>query len=82
MKQVYLAAIALLTVTSAALAQDTASAQVSLDDVARADTEASTQYADRYVFNANACGMELSRAVWGKNAAILGYACFNNPNGH
>lgn len=82
MKNIGIAAIALLSFSSAALAQQASSAPVSLAEVAAADTEASTQYADHYVYNANECGMELSRAVWGKNGAILGYACFNNPNGH
>ncbi|MBV8662506.1 MAG: hypothetical protein JO107_05340, partial [Hyphomicrobiales bacterium] len=50
--------------------------------LARADTESATQYADRYVYNANECGMESSRAIWSKNGRVLGYACFNNPNGH
>jgi hypothetical protein len=81
MNRISIAAIALLSVSSAAWAQQANSAPASLDEIARADTEASTQYADRYVYNANECGMEMSRAVWGKNGAILGYACFNNPNG-
>lgn len=81
MKRLYIAAIALLPVSAAALAQDAANAQVSLEEIARADTEAVTQYPSRYVYNANQCGMELSRAIWGKNGAIIGYACFSNPNG-
>ncbi len=81
MKNTGIAAIVLLSVSSGALAQQASSAPASLDELARADTEASTAYADRYVYNANECGMELSRAIWGKNGAILGYACFNDPNG-
>ncbi len=81
MKLISIAALATLSCSAAALAQQ-ANVEVSLEDVARADTENSTQYADRYVYNSNECGMESSRAIWGKNGGILGYACFNNPNGH
>ena len=81
MKLIAVAALAALSYSAAASAQQ-ANSEVSLDELARADTESATQYADRYVYNANECGMESSRAIWSKNGRVLGYACFNNPNGH
>ena len=55
---------------------------VSLEEIARAD-EASMHHdpASRYVRNANNCGVEMARAVWGPNQAFLGYACYSNSNG-
>jgi 8-oxo-dGTP pyrophosphatase MutT (NUDIX family) len=37
--------------------------------------------ATRYVLNANNCGPELSRPVWGPYGELLGYACYMNSNG-
>ena len=67
--------------SSAALAQSAPTyPPASFKDIARYDNEKSTLYPMRYVRNANNCGPDLSRAVFGPNGAILGYACYRNPN--
>lgn len=78
-----IAVLGLLSVSSAALAQSaTYSAPPTSQDIADAAARTlSLHPADKYVRNANSCGMELSRAVWGPNGTLLGYACFRNSNG-
>ncbi len=33
------------------------------------------------VRNANQCAPDQAKAVWGPDSSLLGYACYNNPNG-
>jgi hypothetical protein len=80
MTRTLIAIVALLSLSSAALAYG-GPPTVSRQEIARA--EAATMHhdpADRYVRNANNCGMELSRAVSGPSGAPLGYACYSNSN--
>jgi hypothetical protein len=79
MKRICIGLVVLLSASYAALAQSGA-AQAGFRDIARYDNEAATLYPMRYVRNANNCGPDLSRAVFGPNGAILGYACYRNPN--
>ncbi len=80
MNRTCIAIVALLSLTSAALAQG--ETQVSRQEIARA-AEASMSHdpASHYVRNANNCGADMSRAVWGPNEVLLGYACYSNSNG-
>lgn len=80
MNRTLIAIVALLSLSSAALAYGGA-APASRQEIARAG-EATMHHdpADYYVRNANNCGMELSRAVLGPNGAPLGYACYSNSN--
>ncbi len=81
MKRICIGLVVLISASSAALAQgDGAHARPSFRDIARYDNEVSTLYPMRYVRNANNCGPDLSRAVFGPNGVILGYACYRNPN--
>ena len=81
MKRIPIGLFVLLSASAAALAQYPAPyGQASFRDIARYDNEKSTLYPDRYVRNANNCGPELSRAVFGPRGEILGYACYRNPN--
>ena len=72
MTRTLIAIVALLSLSSAALAYGGAPTPVSRQEVARADA-ASMHHdpADHYARNANNCGMEMSRAVWGPNGALL-----------
>ena len=81
MKRICIGLVVLLSASSAVLAEgDAAYAQASFRDIARYDTESMTLYPMRYVRNANNCGPDLSRAVFGPNGVVLGYACYRNPN--
>ncbi len=81
MKWISISLFFLLSASSAALAQSPAPhGPPAFRDIARYDNEKSTLYPDRYVRNANNCAPELSRAIFGPNGAILGYACYRNPN--
>ncbi len=33
------------------------------------------------VRNANECAPDQAKAVWGAGAVLLGYSCYDNPNG-
>ncbi len=80
MNRTLIAIVALLSLSSAALAYGGAPT-VSRQEIARVD--AATMHhdpADRYARNANNCGMELSRAILSPNGALLGYACYSNSN--
>lgn len=81
MNRTCLAIVALLSLSSAALAYGGAT-PVSRQEIARAaEATMSHDPASHYVRNANNCGVEMSRAVWGPNGALLGYACYSNSNG-
>ncbi len=80
MSRMWIAVLALLSVSSAALAQSAIySAPITRRAIARADARTMSLHPpDGYVGNANNCGMELSRPVWGPNETPLGYACFRD----
>ncbi len=81
MNRTLIAIVALLSLSSAALAYGGVPTPTSRQEIARAD--AATMHhdpADRYARNANNCGMELSRTVLAPNGALLGYACYSNSN--
>ncbi len=79
MSRMFIAVLALLSVSSAAFAQSAPTLRQEIADAAARSM--SLHPADNYVRNANRCGMELSRAVWGQNGTLLGYACYRNSNG-
>ncbi len=83
MNRMCIAVFAVMSVSSAALAQSAVNPpQVSHGEIERAAAMSMSLYpADHYVRNANNCGPEMARAVWGPNGALLGYACYSNPNG-
>jgi hypothetical protein len=83
MKSSCFAVVALLSLSSAAWAQSSVSpGSVSREDIARAASMSMSLYpASHYARNANNCAPEQSRAVWGRNQVLLGYACYTNPNG-
>ncbi|HEY1944930.1 MAG TPA: hypothetical protein VGH40_22680 [Roseiarcus sp.] len=82
MKSSCVALCALMLLSGAAMAQGWSPYLVSRQDIAWADRASPSLYpADRYVRNANNCGSELVRAVWGRYGELLGYACYSNPNG-
>jgi hypothetical protein len=82
MKRISVTILTLLSLSSAALAQGWSNTDpVSQQDIARADrVSMHHDPSSHYVRNANDCGMELSRAVWGPNEVLLGYACYSNSN--
>jgi hypothetical protein len=79
MKYVAISAIALLSLSSAAWAQSAPTSPP--PSLAPAQTSMSLQPGDRFVRNANECAGEDSRAAWGRNGALIGYSCYENPNG-
>ena len=83
MKRMCIPAFALMSVSSAAFAESAGNpSPISHAEVDRAAAATMSLYpADHYVRNANNCGPEVARAVWGSNGALLGYACYSNPNG-
>ncbi len=82
MNRTCLAIVALLSLSSAALAYNGAPNPVSRQEIARvAEASMSRNLASHYVRNANNCGGEMSRAVWGQSGTLLGYACYSNSNG-
>lgn len=82
MKRTCFAICALMSLSGTAIAQSWPPYPVSREEIAIADgTWSSLNPADRYVRNANNCGQELVRAVWGRYGELLGYACYRNPNG-
>jgi hypothetical protein len=82
MKRTCVAILALLSLSSAALAQGwTNAAPVSRQAFAQAvQTALSHDPTGRYVRNANNCGMELQEPIWGPNDVLLGYSCYRNSN--
>ena len=81
MKRVSIAAFTLLLVSSASFAQTAVQPPISHRAIQRAALRKSYLHpADRYVRNANNCGGELSRVVWGRNGSILGYGCYRDSN--
>jgi hypothetical protein len=82
MKRTCVAIVALTSLSGAAMAQSAPPYPVSRQEIARAaEVSPSLNPANRYVRNANNCGPDLVRAVWGWHGELLGYACYNNPNG-
>ncbi len=82
MKRTCVAICALVSLYSEAMAQNWPPYPVSRQGIAWADRPSSSlNPADRYVRNANNCGQELVRAVWGRYGELLGYACYRNSNG-
>ncbi len=84
MKRICIAIVALLSVSSAAFAQYASYPAQTSRRAAIAHAASGrmwTNPADSYVGNANSCGMELSRPVWGPNGGLAGYACYRNSNG-
>jgi hypothetical protein len=81
MNRTIVAIVTLLSLSSAALADGATPNWGSRQDIARA-AEASMSHdpADLYVRNANNCGSEMARAVWGPSEVLLGYACYRNSN--
>ncbi len=81
MRRMCIAGFAVLSVSSAALAQS-AFNPISHREIERAAAASMSLYpADHYVRHANNCGPDMARAVWGPNGALLGYACYMNSNG-
>lgn len=82
MKRTGIAIATLLSLSSAAFAQvGTTPARVSHHHIRRAaDRSMSLFPADRYVRDANNCAGETARAVWSRHNALLGYACYSDPN--
>ena len=82
MKRTCIAIATLLSLSSAAFAQGWNSpAPVSRHHIARAANRSMSLFpADRYVRHANNCGGETARAVWSRHNALLGYACYSDPN--
>lgn len=81
MKYAVLSTIALLSLGSAAWAQNAASAPLGPEAVAPMQVAMSLQPGDRFVRNANECAGESARAVWSRHNRLLGYSCYENPNG-
>ncbi|MBV8662912.1 MAG: hypothetical protein JO107_07400 [Hyphomicrobiales bacterium] len=86
MSRLCIAALALLSVSSAALAQYAPDPAypwtITPQAIAFPESRSMSFNPDeRYVRNPNTCGMELSQAVWGLNGTLLGYVCYRNPNG-
>jgi hypothetical protein len=80
MKYTAISAIALLSLCSAAWAHTAPSASLRLEAAAPVQAM-SLQPADRFVRNANLCAGEPARAVWSRDNSLLGYSCYENPNG-
>ncbi len=77
-----IAIFAVMSVSSAALAQDATNPPINYQAIQRATAGSMSLYpADRYVRSANDCAPEMARAVWGHNGTLLGYACYSDPNG-
>lgn len=74
---------AFASLASPAWAQNTASPRlVSREAVAQADAATmSHDLATHYVRNANNCAPDRARPVWSARQTLLGYACYDNPNG-
>ncbi|HEY1944932.1 MAG TPA: hypothetical protein VGH40_22690 [Roseiarcus sp.] len=83
MKRMIIAGFALLSISSAAFAQTAPySRSIAHQQIAQAAASTMSLHpSDHYVRNANNCGMELSRAVWGPNGTLLGYGCYRDSNG-
>jgi hypothetical protein len=83
MNRIFVAVFAVMSVSSAAFAQSAINPPpISHAEIERAAAASMSLYpADHYVRNANNCGPEMARAVWGPNGTLLGYACYSNPNG-
>ena len=82
MNRTCVAIVTLLALSPAALGQGRTPNRVSRQAIARAAGATMSLYpASHYVRNANNCGMEMSRPVWGRNHVLLGYACYSNSNG-
>ncbi|HEY1941764.1 MAG TPA: hypothetical protein VGH40_06535 [Roseiarcus sp.] len=82
MNSTCVAIVSLLALSAAALGQERPPNRVSRHVIARAAGATMSLYpANHYVRNANNCGMETSRPVWGRHHVLLGYACYSNPNG-
>jgi hypothetical protein len=83
MKYSCVAIVALLSLSSAAWAETgTNPPPASRQAIAQADALGmSNNPATGYRRNANNCAPDLARAVWGPREALLGYACYDNPNG-
>lgn len=62
-------------------AQATPRSPSTLRAVGKAQDSSSLHPGDHYVRNANRCAGEKTRPVWGHNGALLGYSCYENPNG-
>jgi len=81
MKYCVLSTLALLSLSSAAWAHTAPSAPLGPEAAAPAQVAMSLQPGDRFVRNANQCAGESARAVWSRNNSLLGYSCYENPNG-
>lgn len=82
MKYTAISTIALLSLCSAAWAQNAPSAAPRAETVAPIQVAMSLHPGDRFVRNANRCAGESARAVWSPhNNRLLGYTCYDNPNG-
>lgn len=81
MKYAVLSTIALLSFGSAAWAQNAAGALLGAESDAPMQVAMPLQPGDRFVRNANQCADESARAVWSRNDRLLGYSCYENPNG-
>ena len=79
MKYSVVAIVALVSFSSAAWARtETGSWQPSRAEIAQAAMSHNpTTYFRR---NANNCAPFEARAVWSQQQALLGYACYDNPN--
>jgi hypothetical protein len=84
MKYTAVAVLALLALSSAAWAQNSANHfPAPPPNIAPyADTFEFQQGTTRLRQSANDCAPDESRAVWGSQGALLGYSCYNNPNGN
>lgn len=82
MKYAVLSTVALLSLSSMAWAHNAPSAPLGAEAAAPAEFSMSLQPSDRFVRNANECAGESARAVWSRDdSRLLGYGCYENPNG-